>query len=245
MKGGWRAGRQHRGARGPDRGPGPSGPGGGGQAPRGAQRVRGGPEPQISFFEHPPCLAWHRARRMRLGRGPMQTKPGGPRVGPARAERGARGPQRARAQGGLGGGPGGPQGGRGPRRPRGGLAGPGGPRGPRGAQGGAQGGAGRARSRKNQKSSFFEHPPCVAWPEASLVPGHAAVRGPGPPGLGAWGSPPPKCRAMQNKGFIKKTSTGPGRTCSGTGPIVGATDLLAAGGGQATWVDLRRRSRRA
>ena len=32
-----------------------------------------------------------------------------------------------------------------------------------------------------------------------------------------------------------------GRTCSGTGPIVGATDLLAAGGGQATWVDLRHR----
>ena len=38
----------------------------------------------------------------------------------------------------------------------------------------------------------------------------------------------------------------PGRTtCSGTGPIVGATDPRAAGGGQATWVDFRHRGRRA
>ena len=50
---------------------------------------------------------------------------------------------------------------------------------------------------------------------------------------------------IQGLGFFPSfRGPGPRRTCSGTGPIVGATYLRAAGGGRATWVDFRHRGRR-
>ena len=162
---------------------------------------------------------------MRLGGGPC-------RQGPAEAQGGVRGPRRHRgpphkprlrgAQGG----------------PKGGSGGPGGPRG--------------AQTNKNQKSRFLSTHP--AWPGLRPPgPWTCCGEGSGSSWPGGLGVPPPEMPAparVKSLGFrvftlLRGPVLVPGRTCSGTGPIVGATDLLAAGGGQATWVDLRHRGRRA
>ena len=91
-------------------------------------------------------------------------------------------------------------------------------------------------------------------PRIRAGPWSQRVRGPEGQGQGQRG--PQKAREKtlfehhllaQGRGiyFIKGPVLVPTKTCSGTGPIVGATDLRAAGGGQATCVDFRHRGRRA
>ena len=80
------------------------------------------------------------------------------------------------------------QGGRGGQGGSGGQGGPGGARGGQGAPGGARGSEGVSGRQK----SLFEHPSCLACPEAPWSLDTAAVRGPGPPGLGALGYGQPR-----------------------------------------------------
>ena len=81
----------------------------------------------------------------------------------------------------------------------------------------------------------------------STHPAWTSLRPPGPWTRCGEGSGPPGLGALGFRVFT--LFWGPElvlrRTCSGTGPIVGATDLLAAGGEQATWADFRHRGRRA
>ena len=168
--------------------------------------------------------------------------------------RGARGAQ---------GGPGGPRGGQGGPgglggRGSGGSGGSGGAREARGGRGRGrkgQGGPGGARGGPaGQKGQISFLSTRSAWP-GLRPPGPWTRCGGGsgsswPEGLGV---PPPEMPApsrVKTLGFrvftlLRGPVLVPGRTCSGTGPIVGATDLRAAGGGQATWVDFRHTGRRA
>ena len=70
-----------------------------------------------------------------------------------------------------------------------------------------QGGQGGQETLRT-KTEFFEHPPCLSWPEAP-------------------------CSLSTQAATRYKGSTGPEENASGTGPIVGATDPRAVGGGRA------------
>ena len=192
--------------------------------------------------------------------------PGGP-GGPERARGGQAGLGPGGARGGQGGGqgpggPGGPGGVGGARGATGGApgaardrGGQGGPGRARGGQGGARGGQGGVRGarggpeRPAEQEAFLSTRP--AWP--GLRPPGPWTRcgeGSGSSWPGGLGVPPPGMPApsrVKTLGFrvLRGPVLVPGRTCSGTGPIVGATDPLAAGGGQATWVDFRHRGQRA
>ena len=168
--------------------------------------------------------------------GGQREAPKGPRVKGAKKGQSQR-PERRGDQGGQGrsggvrrrgprGGAGGSQGGVRGGEGGGGQAGPGGARGGQRGQGGARG-----RRGQGNQNQLFEHPLCLAWPEApwsldTLRWGLRVLLAWGP-----WGTPPRNASPIHSGSrlwglvsLLRGPALVPGRTCSGTGPIVGATD---------------------